>query len=90
MAGKYWRRVCFEACLATLRALGLDSPERAAFGIIAAIIGVAAVWFATKGGMTADLIFRVLGAAAIVAFFHGCLRLEIRINPAENGFGRAR
>jgi hypothetical protein len=69
MAEKYWKRVRREARQDALRALGLESPERAVIRIVAAVVGIAFVWWATKGGSTADLIFRAIGAAAILALF---------------------
>jgi hypothetical protein len=64
---KYWGRICGEAWHDALRALALDSFERAMFRIVAAIIGVAIVWWATKGGTTSDLIFRIIGTLVIIA-----------------------
>jgi hypothetical protein len=67
MSEGYWKRVCRQARQDALRALGLESPERALFRIVAAVIGVAFVWYVTGGGSHGDLIFRAVGSAAILA-----------------------
>ena len=69
MAEKYWTQVRRKARQDTLRALGLEFPERAILRIVAAAIGVAAIWYVTKDHTTADLIFRVFGTVAILALF---------------------
>jgi hypothetical protein len=60
MVGKYCKRVCRRAIQEALRALGLESPERAVLRIITAIFGVAAVWYFTEDHTTANLILRLL------------------------------
>jgi hypothetical protein len=66
---QYWMRICREAWREALRALALDSPERALLRITAAVIGVAVVWWATNGATTSDLVFRVIGSVAVLALF---------------------
>jgi hypothetical protein len=52
-----------------LRALGLESPERAVLRIITAIFGVAAVWYFTEDHTTANLILRIVSTTAVLALF---------------------
>src|SRR5579864_7467061 len=69
MLWAYWRRVSRQALRESLHALSLDSAERAVLRIIGAVIGVAVVWWSTKGGTAGDLIVRITGTVAVIAIF---------------------
>jgi hypothetical protein len=65
----YWRRVHARALSDAQKATGLDSAERSALRIIVSLLGVVVIWWATKGGTTSDLIFRILATIAVLGIF---------------------
>jgi hypothetical protein len=67
MIRSYWSLVRKRAWQETLRALALDSVERAVLRIAGAIVGAIVVWWATKGGTSEELFIRALATAAIIA-----------------------
>jgi len=83
MVRSYWSRVGRLALQESLRALSLDSIERAALRIIAAAIGVVAVWLSTKGGTTGELLLRIAGTVAILALFPLVYLWKLIATPAK-------
>jgi len=83
MVRAYWRRVSQLALQDTLRALSLDSTERAVLRVIGTVVGVAVVWWATKGGTTGDLAVRIAGTVAILTLFPAVYLWKFFATPAK-------
>jgi hypothetical protein len=83
MVKAYWRRAARVALQDTLRALSLDSFERAALRMGAAIVGAVIVWWGTQGGTTSDLILRAITTAAVLGLLPGVYLSKLAVAPAK-------